>query len=148
VLVIVTAEEVVDKIAMGGRLLSGWAVDVRLALGINDTDQMIVMITGLQKYYSKSKSLANRAFTAAVRAGLGEGTKSSQPGMALRISKEVIERELVKLQVVEGCFLVHGAFDNTAGLMLVEKTEDVEDWVYNLAADIAIRPVRPSSRPD
>lgn len=24
---------------------------------------------------------------------------------------------------------------------LVEKTEDIEDWVFNLAADIAIRPV-------
>lgn len=23
----------------------------------------------------------------------------------------------------------------------VEKTEDIEDWVFNLAADVAIRPV-------
>ncbi|RSH81501.1 hypothetical protein EHS25_006858 [Saitozyma podzolica] len=130
VVMIVTAEEIVDKIAAGGGLLSGWASDVRLALGLAASDHIIVMIKGLQKYYAKTKSLANREFTAAARAGLdGAGSAHLAPGA--RVPKDTIERELVKLQVGEGCFLVH-----------VEKTEDIEDWVFNLAADVAIRPYK------
>jgi crossover junction endonuclease EME1 len=141
VLVIVTAEEIVDKIAADGGLLSGWASDVRLALGLAASDHIIVMVKGLQKYYAKTKSLANREFTAAARAGLdGAGSTHLAPGA--RVPKETIERELVKLQVGEGCFLVHGGWSAVVGTdPPVEKTEDIEDWVFNLAADVAIRPV-------
>lgn len=104
-LLVVTAEEVVDHVATDG--LADWAADARLTLSMQANDQMLVMVKGLQKYYNKTKSIANREFTAAARAGLGERDPVPRARGA-RPEKEVIERELVKLQVAQRCFLVHG----------------------------------------
>ncbi|WVQ93747.1 hypothetical protein IAU59_000824 [Kwoniella sp. CBS 9459] len=137
ILMIINAEEIVDRIAdiSGDDKLSNFIADVRLTLGLKSTDQMMVMIKGLNKYYSKTKSLANKEFTAAARAGLagsaGANGRTSAAVINSRPDKETIEMELVKLQVKERCFLVH-----------VEKTEDIEDWVYNIAADVALRPYK------
>ncbi|WVQ91516.1 hypothetical protein IAS59_005315 [Cryptococcus gattii] len=143
VLVIITAEELVDKIAEGGEekdLLAQWVSDVRLLLGLTMSDQMVLMIKGLQRYYSKSRALANKDYMNAARAGLEGGSVGSGGGSSTAITtaringrptRDRIEAEMVRLQVAEHCFLVH-----------VEKTQDVEDWVYNIAADIALRPYK------
>ncbi|KIR63608.1 crossover junction endonuclease EME1 [Cryptococcus bacillisporus CA1873] len=141
VLVIITAEELVDKIAEGGGekdVLAQWVSDVRLLLGLTMSDQVVLVIKGLQKYYSKSRALANKDYINAARAGL-EGGSGSGPGSTAtktaringRPTRDRIEAEMVRLQVAEHCFLVH-----------VEKTQDVEDWVYNIAGDIALRPYK------
>lgn len=137
-LVIITAEELVDKIAEGGEkdLLAQWVSDVRLLLGLAMSDQMVLMIKGLQKYYSKSRALANKDYMNAARAGLegGSGSGSTATKTARingRPTRDRIEAEMVRLQVAEHCFLVH-----------VEKTQDMEDWVTNIAADIALRPYK------
>lgn len=135
-LVIITAEELVDKIAEGGEkdLLAQWVSDVRLLLGLAMSDQMVLMIKGLQKYYSKSRALANKDYMNAARAGLEGGSGSTATKTARingRPTRDRIEAEMVRLQVAEHCFLVH-----------VEKTQDMEDWVYNIAADIALRPYK------
>lgn len=148
-LVLITAEELVDKIAdadVGGRedadadvdVLAQWASDVRLLLGLAMSDQVVLMIKGLQKYYSKSRSLANKDYINAARAGLDGGSATATTTAAVngrygppRPTRDQIEAEMVRLQVAEHFFLVH-----------VEKTEDVEDWVYNIAADIALRPYK------
>ncbi|KAK6905307.1 hypothetical protein I203_106130 [Kwoniella mangroviensis CBS 8507] len=142
---VINAEEIVDKIASAfespdeeERLdeLKLWVSDIKLTLSLTINDQLIIMIKGLQKYYSKMKSLANKEFTAAARAGLN-GTTSANRNQGGRNSgrigpdKEIIEMALVRLQVKQRCFLVH-----------VEKTEDIEDWLYNIAADVAIRPYK------
>lgn len=146
VLVLITAEELVDKIAdadVGADVdvLAQWASDVRLLLGLAMSDQVVLMIKGLQKYYSKSRSLANKDYINAARAGLdgGSATATTTTTTAAvngryappRPTRDQIEAEMVRLQVAEHFFLVH-----------VEKTEDVEDWVYNIAADIALRPYK------
>lgn len=105
VLLVVTADEIIDLVATDE--LVNWAADARLTLGMRQTDQMLVMIKGLQKYYNKSKAIANREFTAAARAGLGERDPVRR-ATAVRPEKETVERELVKLQVAQRCFLVHG----------------------------------------
>ena len=105
--VMVTAEEIVDKIVHGGGMLDDWMGDTRLTLGLSGNDQMMVMVKGLQKYYSKTKTLANKEFTAAARAGL-DGNQANPATLDARPAKEVIEKELVRLQVEQGCFLVHG----------------------------------------
>lgn len=154
-LVLITAEELVDKIAdadVGGRedadadadvdVLAQWASDVRLLLGLAMSDQVVLMIKGLQKYYSKSRSLANKDYINAARAGLDGGSATTATTATTtaavngrygppRPTRDQIEAEMVRLQVAEHFFLVH-----------VEKTEDVEDWVYNIAADIALRPYK------
>ncbi|ODN76140.1 hypothetical protein, variant [Cryptococcus amylolentus CBS 6039] len=134
VLILITAEELVDKIADGDDALVQWASDVRLLLSLSQQDQVIIMIKGIEKYYSKSKSMANKDYMSAARAGLEGGAVGgamTAGRRAVRPTKDRIEEELVKLQVAEGCFLVH-----------VEKTEDLEDWVFNIAADVAIRPYK------
>lgn len=149
VLVIITAEGLVDKIAEGGEewegqgggekdVLARWVSDVRLLLGLTMSDQVVLVIKGLQKYYLKSRALANKDYINAARAGL-EGGSGSGPGSTAtktaringRPTRDRIEAEMVRLQVAEHCFLVH-----------VEKTQDVEDWVYNIAGDIALRPYK------
>lgn len=144
VLVLITAEELVDKIAdadVGADVdvLAQWASDVRLLLGLAMSDQVVLMIKGLQKYYSKSRSLANKDYINAARADLDGGSATATTTTAAvngryappRPTRDQIEAEMVRLQVAEHFFLVH-----------VEKTEDVEDWVYNIAADIALRPYK------
>lgn len=110
VLIVVPAAEVVDKIAHGDGILGTWLADNRLTLGLSEGDQVIVIVKGLQKYYAKTKTLANREFTAAARAGIDglQGGGSAAAALSSRPAKEVIERELVKLQVEQGRFLVHG----------------------------------------
>lgn len=143
-LVLITAEELVDKIAdadadADADVLAQWASDVRLLLGLAMSDQVVLMIKGLQKYYSKSRSLANKDYINAARAGLDGGSATTATTTAAsngryappRPTRDQIEAEMVRLQVAEHFFLVH-----------VEKTEDVEDWVYNIAADIALRPYK------
>ncbi|WVR03545.1 hypothetical protein IAU60_000537 [Kwoniella sp. DSM 27419] len=144
ILIVVHAEQVVDLIAAGGDDLSTWAGDVRLTLGMGQTDQMIVMIKGLQKYYSKIKNQKNKEHTAAVRAGLdgrvagprarGGANAASSAGATSGLTKpekDQVEMALVELQVKQRCFLIQ-----------VEKTEDIEDWVYNISADVALRPYK------
>ncbi|WVQ62597.1 uncharacterized protein L199_000743 [Kwoniella botswanensis] len=144
---VINAEEIVDKIAPTStcespdeeeRLdeLNVWVSDIKLTLGLTVNDQLIIMIKGLQKYHSKMKSLANKQFTAAARAGLSGATTANRNqggrnGGRIGPDKEIIEMALVRLQVKQRCFLVN-----------VEKTEDIEDWVYNIAADVAIRPYK------
>jgi crossover junction endonuclease EME1 len=118
VLVIVEAGEVVDRIATGheGLGLGDWISDVKLSLGIGegrkDGDGLILIIKGMGKYYSKLKTVANREFTAAARAGLGEksGGRGSEKGLGSGPEKEDVERGLVELQLQHGCFVVHGQF--------------------------------------
>ncbi|TYJ54898.1 hypothetical protein B9479_004406 [Cryptococcus floricola] len=134
VLILITAEELVDKIADGDDALVQWASDVRLLMSLSQQNQVIIMIKGIEKYYSKSKSMANKDYMSAARAGLEGGAVGgamTAGRRAVRPTKDRIEEEMVKLQVAEGCFLVH-----------VEKTEEMEDWVFNIAADVAIRPYK------
>lgn len=112
-LIIVTADEVVDMIANShhGEGLRDWAGDVRLALDMKGSDQLIIMVKGLNKYYSKLKNLQNKEFTAAARAGVaGKDISGAAYGAGVpgKPNKEAIEMEMVKLQMEKQCFLVHG----------------------------------------
>ncbi|KAK8845528.1 hypothetical protein IAR55_006243 [Kwoniella newhampshirensis] len=131
VLVILNAVDLVDKIAAGEEELSTWASDVRLTLGLSAKEQMMVMIKGLQKYYSKTKSMANKEFAAAARAGLGGLSAGSMQTVTARPSKDRIEMEMVKLQVAERCFLVHEVFE----LMLQEVQGITPSAALGIAAD-------------
>jgi crossover junction endonuclease EME1 len=109
-LAIITADEVVDMIGNGkskGEGLREWAGDVRLAMGMRATDQLVIMIKGLGKYYSKLKSLQNREFTAAARAGVAGKDIAMMAGMS-SLGREEIEVELLRLEMENGAFLVHG----------------------------------------
>lgn len=108
IVVIVTAEEVTDLIANAG--LRDWINDVRLALGMKPLDQLMIMIKGLAKYYSKLKSQQNREYTAAARASFSgkELANASRTSAGGSLGKEEIESELVRVQMETKCFLVHG----------------------------------------
>jgi crossover junction endonuclease EME1 len=97
VLVVATAEEIVDQIH--NDTLVRWAEDLRMVTG---KGQMMLMIRGLKAYNSRTKAINTREFTAAAR---GERVAAS----SARPSKERIEEELVKLQVAQRVFYINGA---------------------------------------
>lgn len=86
--------------------------DVRLALEMKPTQQLIIMIKGLVKYYSKLKSKQNKEYTAAARAGLegNDRSGSSAAKVVNQIGREQIETELARTQMETKCFLVHGEY--------------------------------------
>ena len=145
ILVVLGVDDLIDKIMGGGDLLLDWARDVRSATGLSKKDTLMVMIKGLNGYHAKTKTLKNREFATAARAALDGRLVQVQDSIG-RLEKEVIEQAMLRLQLEEGCFLVHGTSHAKMTFRLadaaVEKTEDVEDWMYNLTADIAIKPVR------
>lgn len=110
ILVITTAEEVTDLISTDG--LRDWVGDVRLAMDMKPSQQLIVMIKGLAKYYSKLKSKQNKEYTAAARAGLEGKDQSGRSAAKVvnQIGREQIETELVRAQMETKCFLVHGQY--------------------------------------
>ena len=113
VVIIITADDLVDMITdprgEGGGLRE-WASDVRLAMGMKASDQLVIMIKGLGKYYSKLKSAQNKEFTAAARAGVaGKEVGVLSAGMA-KLGREEIDMELLRLEMENGAFLVHGTW--------------------------------------
>ncbi|ORX34758.1 hypothetical protein BD324DRAFT_643279 [Kockovaella imperatae] len=131
VLVLSSADDLVDMISQGGDYLNTWMADLRMIAGLSADTQIILIIKGLEKYYSKTKTLANREYTAAARAGLQPGSISTQNATITRIERDAVVAALLELQFAEKAYIVK-----------VEKTEDIEDWIWNLAADIAVRPYK------
>ncbi|WVO18391.1 hypothetical protein L204_106107 [Cryptococcus depauperatus] len=134
VVVLVTAEKLVNMIACGENMLTQWISDTRRLLGLFRTDQVIVMIKDLRGYHSRSCLSARKNRINTTKASLGCNRVELQTINNRHPSKpteETIEAEIIKLQVSERCFIVY-----------VEKTDDIENWVFNIAADIAIRPYK------
>lgn len=107
VLFVVQADEIVDLIATKTDGLVEWASDARLTLGLGKSEQIIVLIKGLYKYYAKSKTIMDREFAAEARAALGDSNPIRR-GAEKRLDKDRIEGELVRMQVAERIFIVHG----------------------------------------
>jgi len=107
ILVIITADECVDMIHTKG--LREWASDVRLAMGMKGNDQLVIMIKGLGKYYSKLKTAQNKEYTAAARAGVaGKDVGGLSVAAGGKLDREQIDMELLRLEMENGAFLVHG----------------------------------------
>jgi crossover junction endonuclease EME1 len=108
VLLLINAEDIVDKVVHGHDMLSSWIQDARLLLDLDPTEQIVIIVKGLGKYTAKTRTLANREFTAMARAGLESGSAATAAAVIARPEKEAIERELIELQVQESVFIVHG----------------------------------------
>jgi crossover junction endonuclease EME1 len=146
-LIVLAAGDLVDKLSQGGRHLIDWVKDTRLILGVAQDEPIGILIQGLGKMLAQRRAAANRQYTAAARAGLSsDATSRLDTSLRPDMDKDAIDAELVKLQVAERVFIVHRESNEaTIGLTdaSVEKTEEIEDWIWNLAADVAIRPVGP-----
>lgn len=107
-MVIISAQELVDKIVLGNGALQDWAADLRMILrGQTSTaSQMVLLVKGLEQYHSRTRSLVNKEYAAAARAGLSAADSSVLHHS--RLSRADIDCEVVKLQVAEGCFMVYG----------------------------------------
>lgn len=146
IIIVVDAESIVDTIALGEDSLIRWIQDARLKLKLDVESQVIIIMKDLAKYTAKTRTLANREFTALARAGLDAARNTSDASSSAgRLSKDRIEASLLDLQVKERVFLVQGWSDYHRVLNTVDKTEEMEDWLWNLCADIALRPVRDGS---
>jgi crossover junction endonuclease EME1 len=94
---------------ISNRGLGEWAGDVRLTMGMKANDQLVIMIKGLAKYYSKLKSAQNKEYTAAARAGVaGKDVGGLGSSAASKLGREEIDMELLRLEMENGAFLVHG----------------------------------------
>jgi crossover junction endonuclease EME1 len=101
--------------------LREWASDVRLAMGMKGNDQLMIMIKGLGKYYSKLKTAQNKEYTAAARAGVaGKDVGGLSGATGGKLDREQIDMELLRLEMENGAFLVHGRFAH----VLTYRTDD------------------------
>lgn len=91
---------------------------VRTAAGLTAKGQVVLIVHGLQKYYKLEKSAAAKAYDARVRgqasteAGSAAARRAASAAVtaaASQVSKEVIEKAMVQLQVVDSSFITRGA---------------------------------------
>lgn len=106
---VASVDAIVDHIAEGGDALIEWLSDVRLTLSLKPSDQILLLVRGLDKYHSKTRSIHNRNFREAARAGMS-AAEFGGAAVSGRIEKEDIEMELLRAQVVQRVFIVQGGF--------------------------------------
>lgn len=112
-ILVASADEVVDRILRGNGELVEWIADVRLTLFLAPDEQLLLLVRGLEKYHSKSRSIANKAFRDSVRACLATGRAPSTratDGLRTRVEKEEVEAELLKAQLSQNLLVVQGAW--------------------------------------
>jgi crossover junction endonuclease EME1 len=106
IIIVTGAEAIVDKVLHGG--VTQWIQDARLMLGLDAQCQILVVVRGLAQYHAKTRTLANREFTAMARAGLESNHASASSSLPVRPYSDTVERDLVDLQVQEGVYIVQG----------------------------------------
>jgi len=106
----VAADDIVDRVAQGGDALIEWIADVRLTLHVPLSQQLLLLIRGMNKYHAKTQSIVNRNFRETARAGLaGENVPAlSAATVTGRVDRAQVEAELLRAQVVQRVFVVHG----------------------------------------
>ena len=107
VIALSSAEEFVDRLSLGSEALASGVDDTRLLLDLDIKAQVILIIQGMVKYHSKTKTAANREFAAAARAGLGQGAGPG-PRQKKAVDRAAVEESLVELQVKHHVFIVQG----------------------------------------
>lgn len=142
-LVVVTSVDgIVDRIAESDDMFMQWLSDIRLAVATTPKEQVFLLVRGLAKYHSKSVSLVNQNYRDKVSARLHEGAMSTEGDRtSRRVTKEMVEAELLRAQVEKHVHVVLGESTYARKLISVDETEEIEDWLFNLAGDVAVRPV-------
>ncbi|KAF8306457.1 hypothetical protein DL93DRAFT_214704 [Clavulina sp. PMI_390] len=115
-MIYVSAQEIISQ-ENGVERIGLRIQSLRENLKLTNKHQVFIMIDDLEAHYRKHGK-GSRAANASAR----------QAGYTL-ISKQVVERALAALQVSQRCFVVH-----------VEGSSDAAEWVYNMTADIGVRP--------
>lgn len=111
-ILVASADEVVDRILLGDGELAEWIADVRLTLFLAPDEQLLLLVRGLEKYHSKTRSIVNKAFRDSARAGLSTGRASSTEASTTfrtRVEKEQVEAELLQAQLSQYLRVVQGA---------------------------------------
>lgn len=132
-LVVVTSvDRIVDRLAQNEDMFLEWLSDIRLAVANAPDEQVFLLVRGLAKYHSKTVSIVNRTYRDNVSAALHDGdARPARADTSRRVTKDMVETQLLRAQIEEHVFVV-----------LVDETEEIEDWLYNLAADVAFRPYK------
>ncbi|BEI87675.1 uncharacterized protein CcaverHIS019_0103930 [Cutaneotrichosporon cavernicola] len=130
--VVTTVDGIVDRLAQNEDMFLEWLSDIRLAVANRADEQVFLLVRGLAKYHSKTVSIANRAYRDNVNAALHDGdARLARPEISRRVTKDMVEMQLLRAQIEQRIFVV-----------LVDETEVIEDWLYNLSADVAFRPYK------
>lgn len=109
-LVVVTSVDgIVDRIAENDDMFMEWLSDIRLAVATRPNEQVFLLVRGLARYHSKTVSLVNQSYRDNVSARLHEGDAGGV-GPARRITKEMVEAQLLRAQIEKHMFVVIGEF--------------------------------------
>lgn len=106
--VVTSVDAIVDQIAEDDSLFIRWLRDVRLTMGIKADEQVLLLVRGMAKYHSKSVSVVNKSYREHAAAHLAGGTAARPQSKMTRVSKEMVETELLRAQVAEQIFVVLG----------------------------------------
>ncbi|KDN38796.1 hypothetical protein K437DRAFT_276193 [Tilletiaria anomala UBC 951] len=111
--------------------------------------QVVILVQGLGVHFRKMRNKSNREYTAAVRqqvhqaatlgAATGDDTATASASRRRKgrtveeftVTREQLDRELMKLRVAERCFVVQ-----------VEKSGEVVQWIVSIIQDVGIRPYK------
>lgn len=107
-ILVASADEIVDRVIRGNGELEEWIADVRLTLFLAPEEQLLLLVRGLEKYHSKTRSEANKAFRDSARAGLANGRTRSTAAHKTRVEKDEVESELLKAQLSQSLLVVQG----------------------------------------
>ncbi|BEJ10942.1 hypothetical protein CspHIS471_0103640 [Cutaneotrichosporon sp. HIS471] len=130
--VVTTVDGIVDRLAQNEDMFMEWLSDIQLAVTNRADEQVFLLVRGLAKYHSKTDSIVNRTYRDNVNAALHDGdARLARPEIGRRVTKDMVEMQLLRAQIEQHIFVV-----------LVDETEVIEDWLYNLSADVAFRPYK------
>ncbi|KAG9242836.1 ERCC4 domain-containing protein [Calycina marina] len=103
--------------------------------------QIIYLIEGLAKWQKKNKDIKNKAYTDAVRSHLSAAETSTSSSERAKkkyevyVDDDVIERELLKLQVIHGVLIHHSVV-----------AENTPEWIRSFTQHISTIPYKMQQR--
>ena len=108
-IVYLTASELVDHLEPVNTLLE-LPYQVRKSLDLGPKASVMVIVQGTTALYRKKDTQAKKDFNHRIRTSMNatQGSAPAKEGWQQQMGKEEIERELVRLQIAERCFVTHG----------------------------------------
>lgn len=161
-IVYLTASELVGHLSPVNTLLD-LPYQVRKSLDLGAKASVMVIVQGLAILYGKKAREAKKAFDHEIRSKMGGpgGSGPARQGWEQQMGKAEIEKELVRLQIAERCFVTQGEeirlhtghpplkfpLTRSVFFFLAETDDEVVTAIISIAGDVAQRPYKSVSPP-
>ncbi|KAL7412607.1 hypothetical protein BDY24DRAFT_415982 [Mrakia frigida] len=140
VVVYLTAHELVEHLRVDPttrkrNTLLEFPSRVRNSLKLTSRATVVLIVQGIVALYRRKETMAKRDYQQRVREGMGQGGGAggvrAKEGWEKELGKKEIEKELVRLQVSERCFVTYAEAD-----------EEVLAALISTIGDLALKPYR------